>query len=57
MSDKVGDKKWSDIKDADFSTRWAFWNDKYMTWDCEEDKMKAMVCYYPASFGMEKKYL
>lgn len=44
MSDKMADgKKWFDMTDADFMDRWMFWNDKYMMWNCEEDKMKVMV--------------
>lgn len=43
LNERVGDKKWSDVKNADFTTKWEFWNDKYTTWECEHGKMVALV--------------
>lgn len=43
LTEHIGDKKWTDVKNADFTTKWEFWNDKYMTWECEQGKMMALV--------------
>lgn len=44
LNGRMGEgKKWSDVKNADFTTKWEFWNDKYMTWHCEHGKMMALV--------------
>lgn len=44
LNEHVGNKKWADVKNDNFTTKWDFWNDKYMTWDCEKGKMMALVC-------------
>lgn len=44
LDDKMTDKKWRDMKNMDFWEKLEFWQEKYKTWDNEDDKMKAMVC-------------
>lgn len=43
LNEHIGDKKWTDVKNSDLTTKLEFWNDKYMTWDCEQGKMMALV--------------
>lgn len=45
MDDKMDDKKWKDMKGEDFDKKMDFWQKKYMAWEKDEDKMKALVCF------------
>ncbi|XP_031636423.1 uncharacterized protein LOC116349225 [Contarinia nasturtii] len=58
LNDRVGDKKWKDVKDTDFTTKWEFWNDKYITWSCEHGKMMALknICIVVTEDLKKKKY-
>jgi len=59
LNEHVGDKKWTDVKNADFTTKWDFWNDKYMTWECEQGKMMALknMCIVVTEDAKKKQWM
>jgi len=59
LNEHVGDKKWTDVKNADFTTKWDFWNEKYMTWECEQGKMMALknMCIVVTEDAKKKQWM